>query len=102
MDLGLLTTHTADKFKSVIGPTTRAQGLTDTTNGLTSRHGILKVAADRVSEAKACRDYIKNAEFETMKVFEIRNDSGTRLNQMTRLDQNISRINPDSRINPES
>ena len=34
-----------------------------------------------------------------MEVFEIRNDSGTRLNQMTRPDQNISRINPVSRIN---
>ena len=43
-----------------------------------------------------------------MKVFEIQNDSGTRLNEMTRPDQNISQINlvsridPDSRINPVS
>ena len=43
----------------------------DNTDGLTSRHGISKVAADRVSEAKAYSDYIKNSEFETMKVFEI-------------------------------
>ena len=70
--------------------------MTDNNDGLTSSHGISKVGADRVSETKAYSDYIKNSEFETMKVFEILNDSGTRLNQMTRLDQNISRINPDS------
>ena len=45
---------------------------------------------------------LKNSEFETMKVFEIRNDSGTRLNEMTRPDQNISRINMVSRIDPVS
>ena len=77
MDLGLSTAHTANKLKSGIGPTTRVQVLTDNNDGLTSSHGILKVAADRVSEAKAYSDYIKNSEFETIKVFEIRNDSGT-------------------------
>ena len=61
-----------------------------------SSHGISKVAADRVSEAKAYSDYIKNSEFETMKVFEIRNNYGTRLNQMTLPDQDISQINPES------
>ena len=76
--------------------------MTDNTDGLTSSHGISKVAADRVSEVKAYSDYIQNSEFETMKVFEIQNDSGTRLNQMTRPDQNISRINPVSRIDPDS
>ena len=74
----------------------------DNTDGLTSSHGISKVSANRVSDSKSYSDYIKNNEFETMKVFEIRNDSGTRLNQMTRPDQNISRINPVSRINPDS
>ena len=70
--------------------------MTDNTDGLKSSHGILKVVADRVSEAKAYSDYIKNSEFKTMKVFEIRNDSGTQLNQMTRSDQDISPINPES------
>ena len=42
--------------------------MTDKTDGLTSSHGISKVAADRVSEAKAYSDYIKNSEFETIKV----------------------------------
>ena len=55
-----------------------------------------------MSEAKAYSDYIKNSEFEIMKVFEFENVSGTRLNQMTRPDQDISRINPESRINPDS
>ena len=36
---------------------------------------------------------LKNSEFETMKVFEFENSSGTRLNLMTRPDQNIIRIN---------
>ena len=81
---------------SVIGPATRVRGLTDNSDRLTSSHGISKVAAGRVSEEKAYSDYIKNSEFETMKVFEIRNNSGTRLNQMTRPDQDIIRINPES------
>ena len=38
-----------------------------------------------------------------MNAFESENNSGTRLNiQMTRPDQDISRINPESQINPES
>ena len=38
-----------------------------------------------------------------MNVFEFENTSGTRLNiKMTRLDQDISRINLESRINPDS
>ena len=38
-----------------------------------------------------------------MDVFEFENNSGTRLNiQMTRPDQDISRINPESRVNRES
>ena len=88
--MGLSTAHTADKLKSVIGPATRVQGLTDSSDGLTSSHGISKVAADRVSEAKGYSDYIKNSVFETMNIFEIRNDSGTRLNQRTRPDREIS------------
>ena len=67
----------------VIGPATKAGGLTDNSDTLTSRHRIAKVTADRVSEVKAYSDYIKNSEFEYVKVFEFRNNSGTRLNQMT-------------------
>ena len=38
-----------------------------------------------------------------MNVFDFENNSGTRLNiQMTRPDQDISRINPESRVNRES
>ena len=61
-----------------------------------SSHGILKVTTNRASEAKAYSYYIKNSEFETMNVFDFENNSGTRLNQ------NISRINPNIRINPKS
>ena len=71
VDLGLLTAHTVNKVKSVIGPTTIVRGLMDNTDRLTSSHGISKVAAGRVSEAKSYSDYIKNSEFETMKFFEI-------------------------------
>ena len=85
-----------DKLKSIFVPSSRGRGLTDNSDGIASGHGITKVAADRVSEAKAYSDYIKNSEFETMKVFEFENNSGTRLNQMTRPDQDISRINPES------
>ena len=102
MDLGLSTAHTADKLKSILVPTTRAGGLTDNSDRLTSIHGIVKVTVDRVSEAKAYSDYIKNSEFETMNVFERENNSETRLNQMTKPDQDISRINPESQINLDS
>ena len=83
MDLELSPTHTADKLKSVIGPATKVRGLTDNSDGLTSSHGIAKVTAYRVSEAKAYSNYIKNSEFEIMKVFEFENDSETLLNQLT-------------------
>ena len=41
----------------------------DNSGGLTSRHCILEVTAERVSEEKAYSDYIENSEFETMNVF---------------------------------
>ena len=66
---GLSPAHTADKLKSIFIPATRSGELTDNSDGLTSRHGIAKVTADRVSEAKAYSDYIKSSEIETMKVF---------------------------------
>ena len=59
VDLGLSAAHTANKLKSSVGPATRVPGLIDNTDRLTSSHGISKVAADRVSEAKAYSDYIK-------------------------------------------
>ena len=76
VDLRLSTAPTADKLKSVIGTATRAGGLTDKSDGLTSSRGISKVAADRVSKEKAYSDYIKNSEFDTMKFFEFKNNSG--------------------------
>ena len=86
----LSTAHTVGKLKYIIGPATRVCGLTDSSDGLASRHGIPKVTADRVSEAKAYSDYITNSEFKIMKVFEFENYSGTGLNQLTRSDQDIS------------
>ena len=56
--LGLSPSHRADKLKFVISLATRAGGLTDNSDGLTSSHGISKVTADRVSEAKRYIDYI--------------------------------------------
>ena len=93
VDLGISPAHTADKLKSVIVPATIAGGLTDNSDGLASWHHIVKVTADRASEAKVYSDYIKNSEFENMNVLEQENNSGTRQNQniqMTRLDQDIS------------
>ena len=90
VDLRLSTAYIADKLKFVIGLTTRAGELTDNSGGLSSSHGIAEVTAERVSEEKAYSDYIKNYKFETMKVFEFENNYGTRLNQMTRPDQDIS------------
>ena len=52
VDLGVLPSHKADKLKSIIAPATRSGGLTDNFDGLASSHGIMKVKADRVSEAK--------------------------------------------------
>ena len=77
MDLGLSPANTKDKLKSVIGPTTRVEWLTDSSYWLTSRHGCKEVMVGRVSEEKAFSYYIKNKEFETMKVFERENISVT-------------------------
>ena len=60
VDLGLSSAHTADELKSIFGPGTRAGGLTDNSDGLTSRHRIAEAIADIVSETKAYSDYIKN------------------------------------------
>ena len=49
----------------------------DKTDGLTSRHCIAEVTADKVSKAKVYSDYIKNSQFETINVFERENNSGT-------------------------
>ena len=70
VDLGLFPAHTADKLKSVIVPATRAGGLTDNSDGLTYRHRIAEVTADRVRKAKVYSDYIKKSEFETINIFE--------------------------------
>ena len=70
VDLRLSTVNTADKLNSVFAPVTRAEGLTYHSDRLASMHRIAEVTADRASEAKAYRDYIKNYEFETKNVFE--------------------------------
>ena len=101
VDLVLSSAHTADKLKSIFDPANRAEGLTDNSNGFASRHRIAEVTADRVSEAKAYSDYIKNSEFETMNVFERETNSGIGPNeniQMTRPDQNIQMTLPDQNI----
>ena len=67
-----------DKLKSVIGPTTIVEGLTDGSDWILYRHGFEEVTVGRVSEATFFSDYIKNDKFETMKVFERENISVTR------------------------
>ena len=73
VDLVLSPAHTTDELKSVIGRTTRAEGLTDKSDWLASRHRIAEVTEGKVSEVQAYRDYIKNSEFETRNVFEREN-----------------------------
>ena len=49
VDLGLSPTHTADKLKSIIGPTTRSGGLTDNFDWIASKHHIAEVTEGIVS-----------------------------------------------------
>ena len=77
VDLGLSPAHTTNKLTSVIGPATRLEGWMDHSNWLASRHHIVEVTADRVSEAEAYSNYIKSSEIETMNIFERKNNSGT-------------------------
>ena len=65
VNLRLSPEHTTDKFKFVIGPATRAGGLTDRSNWLAYRYLIVEVLEGRVSKIQAYRNYIKNSEFET-------------------------------------
>ena len=59
MDFSLSPANTTDKLKSVIGPTTRVERLTNICDWLESRHGCEEVTVGRVREAKAFSDYIK-------------------------------------------
>ena len=68
--LGLLRAHTADKMKSIFAPATRAVGLVDNSDCLTSKHRIAEHTVDKVSEEKVYSDYIKNSEFETLYIFD--------------------------------
>ena len=70
MDLGMSPSNTTDKLNSVIAPTTRVEGFTHGSNWIASRYDCEEVTVGRVSEAKVFSKYIKNNEFETMKVFE--------------------------------
>ena len=63
VDSGLSPAHTADKLKSIFVPVTTFGGLTDNSDRLPSSHGIAKVTADRVSEAKVYSGYIKPPNF---------------------------------------
>ena len=73
MDLRVSTINTADKLNSVFAPVSRAEGLTDHSEWLTSGHQFAEVTAERVSEAKAYINCIKNSDFETRNVFEREN-----------------------------
>ena len=76
-DLGLSPDHTTDKLKSIIGPATRVEGLTDSIHWIAYRHNIEDVTVEIVRHTKAYSDYIKNSEFETTKVFEQEDTSVT-------------------------
>ena len=56
--LGLLRAHTADKMKSIFAPATRAVGLVDNSDCLTSKHRIAEHTVDKLSEEKVYSDYI--------------------------------------------
>ena len=56
--LRLLPANTADKINFFFAPATRAEGFMGSSNCIASSHGIAEVIADRVSKAKAYRDYI--------------------------------------------
>ena len=58
VDLRFLIVNTAEKLNSVFAPVTKAEGLTDHSYWLTSRHCIAEITADRVSEAKEYRNYV--------------------------------------------
>ena len=90
MDLGLSPANTADKLNSVLSSATRAEGLTENSEWIASRHGCKEFTLGIVSKAKAYSDYIKNSEFETMNVFERENSSETRINSGIRLTENNS------------
>ena len=63
MDFGLSPANTIDKLKSVIGTTTKVEGLTDSSDCLATRHICKEVTVGRVSGAKVFIEYIKNNEF---------------------------------------
>ena len=73
VDLRLSTVNTEDKLNSVFSPVTKVEVLNDHSDWLASRHLIAVITADRVSEVKAYRNYIKNSELETRNFFEQRN-----------------------------
>ena len=92
LDFGLSPAHTMEKLKSVIGPATRAGGLTNNFDWLEYQHCIAEVTEGRVREIQAYSDYIKKSEFENRNIFERENIQMTRLNQnipLSPLNQNI-------------
>ena len=92
VDLWISTVNTADKLDSVFAPLTRAEGLTDHSDWLMSKHCIVEFTEGRVSEIQAYSYYNINSEFETRNVFERESIQMTRPDQnipLTRLNQNI-------------
>ena len=77
MDLGLWPANTMNRLKAVISPNIRVEGMTDIFDWLMCMHGWKEVMVGRVRDAKVFSDYIKNNEFETIKVFEWENISVT-------------------------
>ena len=73
VDLWISTINTAEKINSVFDPVTRAEGLTDHSDWILSRHRITEVTSDIVIEATSYSYFIKNSEFETRNVFEREN-----------------------------
>ena len=61
MDLRLLTANTAEKLNSLFAPVNRAEGLTDHSDWLASRHCIAEVTEGRVREVKSYSNHIKNS-----------------------------------------
>ena len=86
VDLRLSTVSIADKLNSFFSPVTRAEGLTDHSDWIVSRHHIAEVTQVRVSEVQTYINYIKNSEFETRNAFERESIQMTRPEniQMTR------------------
>ena len=99
VDLRISTINTADRLNSAFPPLPERKVGWITPTGLRLGIVLRKLQCTDRARQKRTVTILKNSEFETMNVFERENNSGTRLNQniqMTRPDQDISRINPEN------